>query len=294
MMMELLAGADRIAFDRIFPFEVRHLTYAARVARLYAADSAIRGESTGRVTSMWRRARRALDKRLDPADTRSVRETTPEPWSLTAPPGHMLAARDPSTDRPLEAEVLEALWLAVGGRIREVWGDRVGETPIAYAEKTPGWVVEFAQEVVPLRVIHLVRDPRDVWLSIRAFDTRRGYYGFGRRAGQSERSYLFEFIERRRRLLGTVPDEVESEQHLVVRYEDLVLQWETELDRLSRWLGCRLEGRASVAPPAKKRAHMTSPSPEQSVGRWRREMDEETLRLFDQMLGDQLRRFGYL
>jgi len=52
-----------------------------------------------------------------------------------------------------------------------------------YAEKVPFWLAAIAREVTPCRMIHLVRDPRDVFLSARAFPRVRPAAGFGMEAG---------------------------------------------------------------------------------------------------------------
>jgi hypothetical protein len=293
MTMELLATSPEIGFDRIFPYEVRHLSYAARVAGLYSQREQPASAPLHPISRWWRRLRASLDRRLDPADVRSVMQTIPEPWSMVGPPRNLLRDERTTQNETLVPNVLRGLWCAVGARIAWSWANQSGVRPKFYAEKTPPWVLELAQVALPTKVLYLIRDPRDVWLSIRSFDQKRGYYGFGRRRGQSERSYLNEFLRSRRELMKRVPDSTEGPEHLVVRYEDLVLSREEQAERMSRWLGCELDRRTPTTYGKKQQAHMTSRSPLESVGRWKQEMDDKTLRLFEREIGDILGKFGY-
>jgi hypothetical protein len=54
------------------------------------------------------------------------------------------------------------------------------------AGKVPDWLPAAIRDEMPCRVIGLVRDPRDVFLSARAFVRARGAVGFGMQAGTTE------------------------------------------------------------------------------------------------------------
>src|SRR5262245_6681528 len=87
MLMELLGTDPRVAFDRVYPFENRYLSYFAKFALL-----------SGR-----------LGKGEEPEGTRSSAFDTdvigPPPWPTVPPPGVSFMALPP-------AELLRGMWTA--------------------------------------------------------------------------------------------------------------------------------------------------------------------------------------
>jgi hypothetical protein len=63
------------------------------------------------------------------------------------------------------------------------WGERAGQggARLRYAEKVPVWAPARVRQAMPCDVVVLVRDPRDVFVSIAAFDAKRRFAGFSRR-----------------------------------------------------------------------------------------------------------------
>jgi hypothetical protein len=80
---------------------------------------------------------------------------------------------------------------------------------------------------------------------------------------------------------------------ILVKYEHLAVDMESEAERLSQWLGAKLDA-SSVKDQAPHLAdHMTSRSPRESVERWRRELPAPLNRFFVQELREELQHFGY-
>ncbi|GIU83248.1 MAG: hypothetical protein KatS3mg008_0023 [Acidimicrobiales bacterium] len=300
MTMELLGSCDEVAFERAHRYETRHLTYAARIARLYEPELRAPTSSDRPTRRIWAGVRSRLDRLfgLPPgtAPWGTVR-TGPQFFDTSLPPQPRAHAREPelgSITGPdgtrLRTRVLAALWRVVGEQISHEWTTRTGTPPRWYAEKTPWWVVTDVRDVVPTRILYLVRDPRDVWCSRIAFDPAgRGF----RRAPRTSRArHLHETLQKMRKNLERIPERP-SEAELVVRYEDLVLRRADEARRLSLWLGVELDPTAPPPDPARAARHMTSTSASSSIGRWRRELDREVARAFETVLGEQLDRFGY-
>jgi hypothetical protein len=86
----------------------------------------------------------------------------------------------------------------------------------------------------------------------------------------------------------------------LVRYEDLARNPEETLESLLAYLELDaspevisgLLGNASEQRAA-PRGHMTSESPEASIGRWKQERDEAFRRVCDESFADALNTFGY-
>jgi hypothetical protein len=143
----------------------------------------------------------------------------------------------------------------------------------------------------------LVRDPRDIYCSIREFNRKRGYPAFRRAEVASEDEYI--------RLLGHDAQGLYSSwvrrswRSHVIRYEDLVSNPATTLGGLLEYLDLSEDKKAlrRMTRLAERRdaptEHMTSDSIEMSVGRWRRELDDATLELCDSVFGPMLEGFGY-
>ena len=92
--------------------------------------------------------------------------------------------------RMLEEPTLAFLWSTISGALRSV-------VPSArcYSEKLAVSIDRIVGAGIPLQVIDVVRDPRDVLASIRAIAPRIGG-GFDRSPGDSELSYVERFIAR--------------------------------------------------------------------------------------------------
>ena len=105
---------------------------------------------------------------------------------------------------------------------------------------------------IACKVLHLVRDPRDVVVSINAFDALRGTFGFGRTADQSDREYLDFVVGVMRSSLRETLDQVGRPGHKLVRYEELVGDLAGAARRARRMAGRRRE--RSLRPGARGRA----------------------------------------
>lgn len=272
LLMELLGTCPRIAFERVHPYEQRYFCYLLeRVTSMHPAGGPTR-----------RRAIRMVASKASPLS----RKVAPPQWSdrgWDEPMPFRLDIVDPQEFVRLS---LRHQWEAFS---EAVVSHAEGPTPLYYAEKAR----PFDQSVVdfPFRVIYLVRDPRDVWASINAFDAKRGFYGFGRRPWQPRRSYLRQYI---RRIEGYAREEqAGAPEAILVRYEDLVGNLEAESERLTSWLRVDLAPSKLAGPRSALEAHKTSESPKDSIGRWRSDVPAQERRILTGNLADVLRRYGY-
>ena len=145
------------------------------------------------------------------------------------------------------------------------------------------------------RAIVLLRDPRDVFCSIRAFNKKASYSkGFGADSGDDAlfRS-LVTFIKLSEKLQRCHTDRVH-----IVRYEDLIRS-EAALARLLSWLGVPFGDELvsaiwtqSQEVDADTADHSTSASATASVGRWCEDAEDEDRNLFKKY-ANELARWGY-
>jgi hypothetical protein len=144
----------------------------------------------------------------------------------------------------------------------------------------------------------LVRDFRDMFCSIRAFNAKRGGVGFGRDRAGSDAEYVKTIVRGFARALLRRWRSRRGIAHLV-RYEDLVLKPEETLRELLLYL--ELESSDAVLQQVRKRAerasgaeqHQTAASPTASIGRWRRDLSKELKVVCEEALDPTLTEFGY-
>jgi len=142
-------------------------------------------------------------------------------------------------------------------------------------------------------MIDCVRDPRDVLASIRLFAAKTGVDGFGRRSGETEASYVTRFLERFAGKLDGMVQTPAAMERMVIRYEDLVKDIGAVAASLGDWLGLSLDASVEERSRSENASHLTTDTPEQSVGRWRRDLTPDEAEAVWTALGPKLLRYGY-
>ncbi|HKO38105.1 MAG TPA: sulfotransferase [Solirubrobacterales bacterium] len=142
----------------------------------------------------------------------------------------------------------------------------------------------------------LVRDLRDVFCSVLAFNRKRGYDAFGREDVSGDDEYI-DTVRRSGEALLQHMNEEGRETHLL-RYEDLIREPEATLGPLLEFVGLDPAGapamveRASVSTGGMDH-HMTAPSAAASIGRWRKDLDPQLADRCDAILSPVGADFGY-
>jgi hypothetical protein len=142
------------------------------------------------------------------------------------------------------------------------------------------------------RLIHIIRDGRDVNLSLE----RVGWHG----PTASDRArYWHERVE----MAHAAARELGPERNLIIRYEELVLDTEATLETVCDFLGETFEPRmlqffedaAMHLSDIDGDVHskLRRPPRAEDVGRWRREMPTEMQREFEAVAGSSLRAGSY-
>jgi hypothetical protein len=235
VLMNLLGTSREVAFEPVYPFENRYLTPMVQMAG-----------------GLWWHPDLACGLLRDGAAGDAL--------------GFVPEIVSPSDLGP---STLEAMWCAFSGLVRA----RAGNDLRFYAEKAlfPPHILD---GILETRVIALVRDPRDVLVSIRAFNDRRGAFAFGRERFDDEPPYVDWFIshvgERLRSLVSS-----HGPHRILLRYEDLVADVPETARRLEHWLGVELDVSAAQAWKDWMPRHISSADVTHSIGRWRGELGSE-------------------
>jgi Sulfotransferase family len=212
-------------------------------------------------------------------------------------------------------EVLERLRaldsLSAGDALRAFYGlyaERAGKP--RWGEKTPGYatnMIEIQKALPEARFVHLIRDGRDVALS--AMDRAKKPLT----AGQVAKRW-------QRRITKARKQSRKVKHYLEARYEDLVLDTEPTLRRITDFLELpwdpgmldyheraaeRLNEMARELPATDKRPQLEQdhrlkihaltkePPKKDRVERWREQMREEDRVAFEQIAGELLEELGY-
>jgi|RhiMethySRZTD1v2_1073278.scaffolds.fasta_scaffold156199_2 Sulfotransferase family len=274
LVQELLACHPGVGF-------VSNLDDLSPLRSLGSSNNAI----FARVPQAWRRKGRI---RFAPSEGwRSLaREVSP----LVCEPGRDLTAADVTP------------WLA--NRFRAYFEDRAAaQHKPAFMHKFTGWPrYGFVEAVLPgSRFVHLVRDGRAVVSSWLQMPWWRGHLGpagwhfgtlppaYAEEWAASGESYVILAALAWKLLLDAFDDasaKLAPDQHLVIRYEDLIADPHATLDRLRAFAG--LDG-----SPALDRAVAAARLTPERRAAWRDQLTPEQVALLDRSLAAHLARYGY-
>jgi len=264
LLMQLLGTSNEIVFDRVYPFEVRYLTYLTRWAAV-------------------------LKEQVVPTNDWNFGSQFTEPDGFVGP--------FPSLDaqywdnKAMWEQAILSSWIKFSQVAIEKHS--VDISPKYYAEKSAPWLPACLRGVLPYRAILLVRDPRDVFLSITSFNKKRGYPAFSRRRWESDMAFAKRWVVILRKRADVAKVEVDLSSGILVKYEDLISDLAVQAQRLEEWLGVELNARQVDDQADKFSHHMTSESPSLSVNRWRRERSTRWSDCLTRELSDVLSSFGY-
>jgi hypothetical protein len=214
------------------------------------------------------------------------------------PPWRTLELFEPGTpDGPISRRAFDLVWEEFSkraARVTQVMHGGEDEVRL-YAEKhLMTWRVDL-EPLPPLKVLAVVRDPRDVWVSVRAVNARR--WGtdeplIGRDPVENEEEWLVRFLsdqrERNRWLVSLTGADVP-----VFRYEDLVEDLPGQAERLEQWLGVSVDAKAVLADDSLRTRHASTPSASESIGRWREDLSSAEATRIAEELEPELDALGY-
>ena len=140
--------------------------------------------------------------------------------------------------------------------------------------------------------IFLIRDPRDVLLSMRAFNEKRELYEFHEAHSKDLGALLFSMSANAFQL--THQFDSYAGDKLLVRYENLVRDPRATLRQIGDFIGIDASGlpESLFEQPAQS-VHTTASSRTESIGRWNAELTPSEAALADWFFNPFLTRFGY-
>jgi hypothetical protein len=261
-----------------------------------------------RLCGYWMHAARVLAQPSPQQGRASAYAFAADPWHLPSLPYYYLGPRHHSLS-PAQARVDD--WLG-HGQVQAVLGfaqDMVdafyrtygGAEALFFAEKgdptgCATWMIE--QLYPQAHEVFLVRDFRDVFVSVLAFNRRRGFDSFGRELVDTDLQYLDVLACRAQAVLD---DWTVRSRHgaLLLRYEDLVRDRRSTLGHLVSSLGltdspgtveAMLQAGARTDDDTSR--HRTSTDADASVGRWQ-DLSPSLRRRCEEVFAAALDGFGY-
>ena len=281
-MMRLLATSHEIAVPGGYPYERKYFAYLWRWSRLLERRDKSELWTGGDLSSLALEASKPF--------------VGPPLW-----PSGLLGAKDevpPSMSRQMFDVAWGELSRRATSQVREKHGDPNAEVGY-YAEKHQETRLVDLDELPPLNVLVLLRDPRDTFVSFHAFDAKRVREGTGRfeaalpGRGETPEDRTKRFIERERQRLRWIAGLASGQKFPVFRYEELVTDLPRQARRIEDWLSVHLYPEVVADDAGMRGVHVSAETPEASVGRWRREMPPERVEQFNRELGDELEAVGY-
>jgi hypothetical protein len=279
LLMRLLATSPNVAIPGPYPYEKKYFAYLWRWSRLLERRDKSEWWTYIDLTSLTFESMKSL--------------MGPPPWSSDV-------MHDP--DDPMSKRMFEAAWSEFSRRaterVRAEHGDPEADVRW-YAEKHQDTRLIDLGELPPVRVLVLVRDPRDMYVSFYAFDAKRQsegkaeFEGAQTAPGESKEERIDRFIDRERNRMRWIAEVEGSGQFPVFRYEDLVTDLPGQARRLEEWLSITLDPDAAASDAELQRVHVSASTPGASVGRWRTELDPELAERFARELRDELAALGY-
>jgi hypothetical protein len=271
-MMALLATSPWIVTDDQYPYERGYFTYLWRWSRLLSRTD-------------WPGALWAKEDVVSIAQEQASALLGPPPW---LPRALLEPGRDGT---PISRRCFELTWREFSFRAVERARSGSGDapTPRYYAEKHGNtWLVD-TRELPPLKLIALLRDPRDTYASIQAFEDKEPSTSFGVRYGWRGSDRLGGIIDRQRRRLRWIARLLEAGRVPVVRYEELTGDLPGVVRRMEEHLQVKLAPEALRGDELEAR-HGSSPA--DGSGRWRHELDPDTAERFTRELRPELQAVG--
>jgi len=279
LMMRLLRTSPAVAVPGPYPYEKKYFAYLWRWSRLLERRDKSEWWTYIDLTSLTFENMKSL--------------MGPPPWS-----SDLIHDADRSMSRHMFDEAWSEFSRRATEQVRAEHGDPSANVRY-YAEKHQDTRLIDVGALPAVRVLVLVRDPRDMFVSFNAFDAKRRNEGRAEfeaarpAPGESEDERVRRFIDRERERMRWISGLDPAGEIPVIRYEDLVTDLPGQARRLEEWLSVSLNPAAAAADAKLRDRHVSAATPEASVGRWRKELEPDVAERLNRELGAELEALGY-
>jgi len=265
MMMELLASNPNIVFDKVYPFEVRFLAYFVKMAQK------VEGQN----------------------DPKTWNPETLFDQNFTEF-GKFPHKKSQIIDLEVfKSDFFKSSWNNFSRKVLANQPNVTLEKPIYYAEKAPFFVPEYLNKKMFCKNLILLRDPRDEFLSIKAFNKKRGFLAFGWQQEDTDETFAVKFCNQRKSFLKFFNKVENDKRRFKIRYEDFIEAPHENATSMSDWLSLKLDPSFVFKGQEEFKHHMTSNSMESTIYKWKKEMSPTLNNIFKDKIGKELSDIGY-
>ncbi|SHF55168.1 hypothetical protein SAMN04487965_2225 [Microbulbifer donghaiensis] len=267
LLMQVLGSSKNVIFDRDYPFEKRHLTYFHRLANIVGKD-----------------ADNDSDWNPDTIFNSSLNRVGPIPYQEV----------EIFDRKKLSDDLLRRLWNGFSHQVAACQSESIDDSkPIYYAEKVVHDICDDINNIVEAKNLFLFRDPRDEFLSVKSFNKKRGFNGFGWQKDDTDESYALKLCNMRRNFMRHIANIERDERRFLVKYEEFMGNPYEITNSIGEWIGLNLDYGKVESQKKAVAHHFTSSSVGASVGRWKTEMEQSVAAIFARELGEELQLLGY-
>ncbi|MCW1718687.1 sulfotransferase domain-containing protein [Pseudoalteromonas sp. A3] len=263
LMMQLLSSGKNVYVDNKYPYENRYLSYFDKAASIIGND---------------------------PLSTWTNDSLISEGNNLLGPiPYNDIEIFDKKNlSNELRKRFLNTLFDMIISKEK-----CLNEECIYYPEKATPQAIENYNNIALCKNIFLIRDPRDIFISIREFNKKRDFLGFGWKEKQSEADFIRELCVGFKQYLHHFSSIEEDERRFKIKYEDIIKEPYNETKRLSKWLGSELDYDFVLGNRSNVKQHLTTKEGDSSNLRWEKELSDELKSIFIENIGQELKNVGY-
>jgi len=264
LMMQVLGSHKNVAFDRVYPFENRHLTYIHRLSAVMKKERKF-SEQWGPDT-------------LFNSNALYVGATPYKNIEIF-------------NENDLSRRSLEYLWKALSEEILEKSEDFDLSLPTYYAEKVVQDICHDINSVVEAKNLFVFRDPRDEFISIKSFNEKRGFNGFGWLESDTDESFALRMAESRKEYMRNLVNINNDHRRMVILYERFMESPHEHTKKIGDWIGLELSYDTVLDGLGSVSQHITGGNV--SEPRWKKELPLSIKQIFGNILGEELLALGY-
>lgn len=217
-----------------------------------------------------------------------------ETWELSEAQLSAAIGPAPIASYPEAASLVYSAYAAAKGKHIKAWGDK------------NNYYVQHVQELVELmptaRIVHIVRDPRDVFCSYLELGRTNITSKYGPALSANASEVADEWQRNHARIIHQ--REHAPERYLLVKYEDLVGSFDEQASALFTFLGVptpqgfdrrsHIERLDEPAEFLQWKRKVTGPVDTSSVGRFRTELDRATVLSIEEAAWEGMQDLGYI